>query len=52
MPTSEAPQVPVQRIGGGPTRSVAAGSWTALGALMLRDLVVLRKHFWSSGSAR
>ena len=33
-------------IGGGPTRSVAAASWTALGALMLRDLVVLRKHFW------
>jgi ABC-2 type transport system permease protein len=34
------------RIGGGPTRSVAAASWTALGALMLRDLVVLRKHWW------
>src|SRR5580692_8815498 len=33
-------------IGGGPTRSVAAASWTALGALMLRDLVVLRKHWW------
>lgn len=33
-------------IGGGPTRSVAAASWTALGALMLRDLVVLRKHLW------
>jgi ABC-2 type transport system permease protein len=29
-----------------PTRSVAAASWTALGALMLRDLVVLRKHLW------
>ena len=37
---------PVQRIGGGPTRSVAAASWTALGALLLRDLVVLRKHAW------
>ncbi|HYK28191.1 MAG TPA: ABC transporter permease [Streptosporangiaceae bacterium] len=36
----------VQRIGGGPTRSVAAASWTALGALLLRDLVVLRKHIW------
>ena len=35
---------PVQRIGGGPTRSVAAASWIALGALLLRDLVVLRKH--------
>ncbi|HEY6275510.1 MAG TPA: ABC transporter permease [Streptosporangiaceae bacterium] len=29
-----------------PTRSVAAASWTVLGALMLRDLVVLRKHLW------
>jgi ABC-2 type transport system permease protein len=29
-----------------PTRSVAAASWTALGALLLRDLVVLRKHLW------
>jgi ABC-2 type transport system permease protein len=29
-----------------PTRSVLAASWTALGALMLRDLVVLRKHLW------
>ena len=37
---------PTRRIGGGPTRSVAAASWTALGALMLRDLVVLRKHLW------
>src|SRR5215472_11371764 len=32
--------------GARPIRSVAAGSWTALGALLLRDLVVLRKHFW------
>jgi ABC-2 type transport system permease protein len=39
-------QALAQRIGGGPTRSVAAASWTALGALMLRDLVVLRKHVW------
>jgi ABC-2 type transport system permease protein len=31
-------------IGGGPTRSVSAASWTALGALLLRDLVVLRKN--------
>jgi ABC-2 type transport system permease protein len=36
-------QAPARRIGGGPTRSVAAASWTALGALLLRDLVVLRK---------
>jgi ABC-2 type transport system permease protein len=34
-------------IGGGPTRSVARASWTALGALLLRDLVVLRKDFWT-----
>src|ERR1700758_1466749 len=39
-------QAPSRRIGGGPARSVAAASWTALGALMLRDLVVLRKHIW------
>src|SRR5262245_63415799 len=31
-------------IGGGPTRTVFAASRTALGALLLRDLVVLRKH--------
>ena len=46
MTASLTPQAPTQRIGGGPTRSVAAASWTALGALMLRDLVVLRKHWW------
>ncbi len=39
-------QAPARRIGGGPTRSVAAASWTALGALLLRDVVVLRKHIW------
>ena len=33
-------------IGGGPSRSVAAASAAALGALLLRDLVVLRKHKW------
>ncbi len=44
--TAYQPAQPAQRIGGGPTRSVAAASWTALGALMLRDLVVLRKQFW------
>ena len=38
--------VPVPSIGTAPTRSVVAASWTALGALMLRDLVVLRKHLW------
>jgi ABC-2 type transport system permease protein len=44
MATSVMSQAPSGQIGGGPTRSVAAASWTALGALMLRDLVVLRKH--------
>jgi len=44
MATTVDAQAPARRIGGGPTRSVAAASWTALGALMLRDLVVLRKH--------
>jgi ABC-2 type transport system permease protein len=44
MTTSVTTQAPAQRIGGGPTRSVAAASWTALGALMLRDFVVLRKQ--------
>ena len=39
-------QAPARKIGGGPTRSVAAASWTALGALILRDVVVLRKHIW------
>jgi ABC-2 type transport system permease protein len=41
----EAPTPEARRIGGGPTRSVARASWTALGALLLRDLVVLRKDF-------
>jgi ABC-2 type transport system permease protein len=45
-PTPPSASAVTRRIGGGPTRSVAAASWTALGALMLRDLVVLRKHFW------
>jgi ABC-2 type transport system permease protein len=33
-------------IGDQPLRSVPAASITALGALMLRDVVVLRKHLW------
>jgi ABC-2 type transport system permease protein len=37
-------QAPVRAsIGGGPTRSVTRASWMALGALLLRDVVVLRK---------
>jgi ABC-2 type transport system permease protein len=46
MTASATPQAPARLIGGGPTRSVAAASRTALGALLLRDLVVLRKHWW------
>jgi ABC-2 type transport system permease protein len=34
------------RISGTPTRSVTAASRSALGALLLRDLIVLRKHLW------
>ena len=45
MTISVTPQAPAGRIGGGPVRSVAAASRTALGALLLRDLVVLRKNF-------
>ncbi len=42
MAVTEKPHV----IGTRPPRSVAAASWTALGALLLRDAVVLRKHVW------
>ena len=44
MATSVAEPVVGARIGGLPTRSVAAASRTALWALLLRDIVVLRKH--------
>jgi ABC-2 type transport system permease protein len=44
MTASVTSQAPARPIGGGPTRSVAAASRTALGALLLRDLVVLRKN--------
>ncbi len=37
---------PVAPIGVRPTRTVAAASYTALGALLLRDAVVLGKHLW------
>jgi ABC-2 type transport system permease protein len=37
---------PMQLIGDRPIRSVSSASWTALGALLLRDLVVLWKHIW------
>ena len=38
--------VPAAPIAAHPTRSVTAASYTALGALLLRDVVVLRKHLW------
>ena len=46
MTAASAHPVPGGHIGGGPTRSVAAASWAALRALLLRDIVVLRKHMW------
>jgi ABC-2 type transport system permease protein len=46
MTTPDTAPVPAAHIGGGPTRSVASASSTALGALLLRDLVVLGKHRW------
>jgi len=46
VPVTSQARAPARRIGGGPTRSVAAASWVALGALLLRDVVVLRKHIW------
>src|ERR1700753_642575 len=45
-PVTQQQVPPAKTIGGGPTRSVAAASWTALGGLILRDLVCLRKHLW------
>jgi ABC-2 type transport system permease protein len=46
MTASVAPRPPAGDAGIGSTRSVAAASRTALAALLLRDLVVLRKHLW------
>jgi ABC-2 type transport system permease protein len=37
---------PRAHLGAQPLRTVASASWIALGALLLRDLVVLRKHLW------
>ena len=42
-PTSDPARVPIQIT---PSRSAMASSVTALGALVVRDLVVLRKHIW------
>lgn len=41
---SVAPVAPSLRVATAPTRSATAASWTSLRALILRDLVVLRKH--------
>jgi ABC-2 type transport system permease protein len=43
--TTAAPLAP-DHIGDRPLRSVTSASWTALGALVTRDLLVLRKHWW------
>jgi ABC-2 type transport system permease protein len=46
MTLTAAAPASTDRIGDRPLRSVTAASWTALGALMMRDLLVLRKHLW------
>src|ERR1700728_2861905 len=46
MATSTTEQAQARPIGGGRLVSVASASRAALGALLLRDLVVLRKHLW------
>jgi ABC-2 type transport system permease protein len=46
MATSTTGQAQGAAITGTPIRSVASASWAALGALLLRDVVVLRKHLW------
>jgi ABC-2 type transport system permease protein len=46
LTTTAAAPTAIDRIGDRPLRSVAATSWTALGALVMRDLLVLRKHWW------
>ena len=38
MATPVTAPAPARRIGGGPARSVTAASWTALGALLLREI--------------
>ena len=42
---TDAPRGTGQQIGSRPTRSAAAAARTALGALILRDLMVLKKNF-------
>jgi ABC-2 type transport system permease protein len=46
MALTTAAPLATDHIGDRPLRSVTSASWTALGALVLRDLLVLRKHWW------
>jgi ABC-2 type transport system permease protein len=46
MAITTAAPASIERIGDRPLRSVTSASWTALGALVTRDLLVLRKHWW------
>jgi ABC-2 type transport system permease protein len=44
QPGAVVADVPPRRVATAPTRSASAASWTSLRALILRDLLVLRKH--------
>ncbi len=46
MALTTAAPLATDHIGDSPLRSVTSASWTALGALVMRDLLVLRKHWW------
>ena len=46
MALTTAAPLATDHIGDRPLRSVTSASWTALGALVMRDLLVLRKHWW------
>jgi ABC-2 type transport system permease protein len=46
MALTTAAPLATDHIGDRPLRSVTSASWTALGALVTRDLLVLRKHWW------
>ena len=46
LTTAAAAPTSIDHIGDRPLRSVTSASWTALGALVMRDLLVLRKHWW------
>jgi ABC-2 type transport system permease protein len=44
QPGAVVADAPLRRVATAPTRSASAASWTSLRALILRDLLVLRKH--------